>query len=266
VTDSGTRVLCADIGNTSVKLGLFSGGILRFHSSFKTVVDGSEDEYAVKFAGIFALYGEKTEISGAIISSVVPPLTNSVAAAIRRLFGVGASAVGPGVRTGLDIRVENASQIGADIVADVVGAFALVSPPFAVIDFGTATTVTSINRAGALCGVAILPGIRVSLASLSERAAELSDVSLHPPKALLGRNTADSMNSGVLWSAALAADGYIEAIAAQDNEPDMKAVVTGGLSKLVTPLMRHAPLISQTLVLDGLYAIWCRNARPALRE
>ncbi|NMB97670.1 MAG: type III pantothenate kinase, partial [Clostridiaceae bacterium] len=180
-------ILTADIGNSSISLAVFDReGKLAFSSNLSTVENRCDDEYVILIRGIFDLYGfSSTAIEGAIIASVVPPLSNTISSAISKLFGCKPLFVGPGIKTGLDIKIDHHSQLGADLVANTVAASAVYTKPFIVIDMGTATTVTAVNKKGELCGVIILPGARIALDALSKNAAELPRITLGTPKALL---------------------------------------------------------------------------------
>ncbi len=174
--------------------------------------------------------------------------------------------VGAGIKTGLNIRVENPSALGADIVADTVGAMQLAKPPFAVIDLGTATTLTAVNPRGELCGCMIAPGVKLSLDALSRSCAMLPDVSLSRPERLLGTNTADSMNSGIVYGSAMMLDGFIDALKNEYLPDELTVVVTGGLSELIAPLCKSAMLREPELTLRGLCRLWELNHRLAKKS
>ena len=206
--------------------------------------------------------GFNTEnISGAIIASVVPPLTKTIGEAITSLFGVKPILVGPGINTGLNIKIDNHSQLGADFVANTVAASSLYMKPLVIIDMGTATTLTAVNVKGELSGVLILPGVRLSLDALSNSAAELPYISFEKPKDLFGTNTVDAMNSGIIYGSACTLDGLIDRICEKFETEDINVVATGGLAKLITPYMKHSVVYSPDLIFKGLHLIYNMNRK-----
>ena len=254
-------LFAVDVGNTSVKFGVFGpDGRPVLRGKAEAARTRSADEYAVLFGSILALHGHTaSELTAGIVGSVVPPLTGTVCAAVERLCGVRPLEVGPGVRTGLNIRVDLQSQLGADIVANAVAAVSLAAPPLLVADFGTATTFTVINRQGGLEGVVICPGLRVSQEALARGGAELPDVPLTPPHRLIGKNTRESMQSGVIYGHAAMTDGLIARLREELGEPGLPVLATGGLAAAVLPCCREQLRHLPDLTLLGLYQIWRRQ-------
>lgn len=253
--------LALDVGNTSINIGVFNKSELVCRAKLASDQAKTADEYAVLISGIFAMKGVKTdELFGAIMLSVVPGLTHTLIEALDG-FGIEPMLVGAGIRTGLNIRVENPGALGADIVADTVGAMQLAKPPFAVIDLGTATTLTAVNPKGELCGCMIAPGVRLALDALSSHCAMLPDVSLTRPEQLLGTNTADALNAGSVWGTALMLDGFIEALKAEYLPEELTVVATGGLSELIAPHCRSKMIREPELTLRGLCRLWELNHR-----
>ena len=255
-------MLAIDIGNTRIKLALYDSesGKRLLASSFSTVRRASADEIAASIMSAFRLYGADEKVDGAIICSVVPTVTTAAATAVERHFGVHPLTVGPGVRTGLNIRVENAASVGSDIVVGAVEAAALFRPPLLIFNMGTATTVTAIDESGLLAGVAIMPGLIMGLDALAENASELVPISPGKVKAPFGRNTYDSINAGAVLGAAGAVDGYIDR-AAEAFGGGITSVMTGGCAGFVTPYLRHKVEYRQYLCLDGLYRLWKANVK-----
>ena len=255
-------MLAIDIGNTRVKIAVYDSGTgkRRLASSFSTVRRASADEIAVSVISALRLYGVPADIDGAIICSVVPTLTPVMQAAVERHFGVRPLVVGPGVKTGLNIRVENAASVGSDIVVGAVEAAALFAPPLLVINMGTATTFTAIDRDGLLAGVAIMPGLITGLDALADKTEELAPVSPGRVRNPFGRNTYDSLNAGSVLGAAGAIDGYISRAADTFGE-DVTAVITGGCAEFVTPYLTHKTEYREFLCLDGLYRLWKANLK-----
>ncbi|HOJ10269.1 MAG TPA: type III pantothenate kinase [Clostridiales bacterium] len=256
-------VFTADIGNSSITLAVFDNdGRLAFRSNLSTVKTRCEDEYIILMLGIFEMYGfEQSAIDGAIISSVVPPLSNVIGGAVSKLFGCKPLFVGPGIKTGLDIKIDNHAQLGADLVANTVAASAVYTKPFIVIDMGTATTLTVVNSNSELCGVAILPGVQIALNALSGSTAELPYISLGAPKALLGKNTVDAMNSGVVYGNACMLDGLIDRLCEDFNIKSISTIATGDLANLIIPYCKHRFIYSPNLILEGLYLLYKMNQK-----
>lgn len=258
-------LLALDLGNSSLTVGVYRGETLLFRSSL-TAAGRQRDEIAVTLKGILSMYGvDPSEIDSTVMASVVPQGTAAVSGAVELLTGVRPLIVGPGVRTGLHLRLEQAGQLGADLVADAVGALSIVRPPLLVLDLGAATTLIAVNAASELTGVVIAPGVRSALDALSLTAAELPNVTLERPKRFLGRNTDDAMRSGSLYGSAFMLDGFLDRAAEElcpEGKDDVNILATGGLSDLVIPLCRRSGDIRciPSLTLDGLRLIWQRNA------
>ena len=262
----GGMILAVDVGNTSVNLGIFENGNLIKRAKLASDPSKTADEYAVLIAGIFAMKKVSFDsIDGAMLLSVVPQLTHVVSEALGG-FGIEPMIVGAGIKTGLNIRVENPGQLGSDIVADTVGAMRLAKPPLVVIDLGTATTITAINPRGELCGCVIAPGVKLSLDALSESCAQLPDVPLSKPSKLLGTNTAESMNSGSVLGTALMLDGFIESIKNEFPDNELSVVATGGLSGLIVPLCKSSIRREPDLTLEGLCRLYEMNCKPKRQE
>lgn len=254
-------LLAVDIGNSSIDLGVFAqDGSLVMKSKISTDRAKSADEYAVLLQGIFLLKGvDMKNITGSILSSVVPPITIAVASAINSLFGIKALEVGPGIKTGLNIKIDSQTELGADIVANAVSALGTEAGPMLIIDFGTATTLTVIDDKNTLIGVIIAPGVRVSLDALSMQASELPDVSIARPRRLIGKNSRESMNSGVLNGHALMIDGFFGKISAELKTDNLKVIATGGLADTILPLCETSIQYVPDLTLEGLKLLYHKN-------
>lgn len=256
-------LLAMDIGNSSISVGVFDGdGRLVTESRLKATGGKSADEYAVLLCGIFQLKGvDRAEIDACIVSSVVPWVTPVICEAAEFLTGVRPRLVGPGVKTGLNIRIDAQTELGADLVADAVAALSDCRPPMVIVNMGSATTFTVIDRTGTLQGVIIAPGVRLSMDALARCASELPDASLTPPKGLVGKNTRDSMRSGVLIGHAAMVDGMLQRIARETGEEELKTVVTGGQASAVLPYCETEYLHRPHLTLEGLYRIAVKNRK-----
>lgn len=252
-------ILAIDIGNTNIVIGCFKDEQLLFHERFGTNQNATSLEYAATFKEAFELHHVRiSDIHGGIISSVVPSITNTVKTAIEKYTGARILVVGPGVRTGIKLAVDNPAQLGSDLVVGAVAGLHDYPVPQILIDMGTATTLSVIDRTGAFIGKMILPGVAISLDALVSRTAQLPKISLDPPKKLIGSNTVDSIKSGILYGSAGSIDGLIDRIEEELGEP-CTVVATGGLSVVIAPLCRHPMYLEENLLLRGLLLIYQKN-------
>lgn len=253
-------VLTIDVGNTTTAIGLYSeDGRLSFLSSLDTTLHKSRDHCAIDLLGVFQLHGANIkDVTGAMISCVVPPAEASLSAAVELLIGKRALIVGPGIKTGLNIRSDLHNQLGSDIVASCVSAMAKYPSPVVVIDLGTATTF-SLLRDGVYDGCAILPGVRLGLEALSTKAAALPHISIEPPPSPLGRNTIDAMRSGIVYGSAGMIDSMVERFEQACGEQAKTIVATGGNAPLILPHCKRSILHDPTLLQDGLYRLYLKN-------
>ena len=252
-------ILAIDIGNTNITLGGYQSGELQFVSRLATDSNIPADQYAVQIKGIVELYDKsKEDIEDAIICSVVPTVGNAVFRAIKKLTGNVPLMLGPGIKTGLNIKIDNPAQLGADLAAGAVGALGVYPLPCVVIDMGTATTISVLDKDGALVGGAIAAGIRSTLDALSSKTAQLPDIHPEAPASVIGKNTIDSMKSGLIIGAAAMLDGMIDRI--EDEIGSVASVVaTGGLAETVVVNCRREITLNENLLLDGLYKIYQKN-------
>lgn len=252
-------ILALDIGNTNIVVGCIDREKTYFIERLSTVRTKTELEYAVDIKTVLDIYHiKKSDIEGCIISSVVPQVTNIARLAAEKILKKEVMVLGPGVKTGLNIMMDNPGQLGADLVADAVAGLAEYPVPFIVIDMGTATTVSVVNEKKQYIGGMILPGVRISLDALTSRASQLSGISLEAPKRIIGKNTIDCMKSGLLYSNAAALDGIVERI---EEELGQKTTViaTGGLAKKVIPHCKREIILDEDLLLKGLLVIYEKN-------
>lgn len=251
-------VLAIDIGNTNINLGLFQGDMLQMGVRLATERQKTEDQFAASFFQLFQMHNvEPKEIAGTIISSVVPEITSSVKHAIERLTAKKVLVLSPGVKTGLNILIDNPAQLGADLAAGAVGASAYYTLPAFVVDLGTATKIYAIDEKG-FRGCMIAPGVAISLKALTDTSSLLPTISLEPPKKACGTNSIESMQSGVILGTAAMIDGLLDRFAAELCAP--KTILsTGGLSAFITPVCRHEIIYDGDLVLKGLKKIYDKN-------
>ena len=252
-------LLAIDVGNSNTSVGLFDRDKqLRFLASLDTDSRKTADQISIDLMNLFALYHFRFEdVTGAILCSVVPPLNFMMEKALSRLLGKPPMVVGPGVRTGLNIRLAVQSQVGADIVADAVAALEKFEPPIVTIDMGTATTLSVVDREGIFRGGMILPGLRLSVDALSARAAQLPCITFTQPEGLLGTDTVSCMRSGALYGAAAALEGI--SLRLEEELGPVTVVLTGGHGRDILPLLRRAVEYEPHLQLMGLRELWLRS-------
>ena len=254
-------LLAIDVGNSNTSVGLFDKGKnLKFLASLDTDSRKTADQISVDLMNLFMLYRfHYTEVSGAILCSVVPPLNFMMEKALTRLLGRPPMVVGPGVKTGLNSRMPVQTQVGADIVADAVSALEKFSPPIITIDMGTATTIGVISQGRNYEGGLLLPGVNVSLEALSRRAAQLPDISLQHPKSLIGKTTEDCMRSGIVYGTAGMLDGVIDRIREEFPGQKLSVVATGGNAPVIVRYCRNPIIYDKYLLMDGLWTIYQKN-------
>lgn len=252
-------LLVVDVGNTNIKLGIFRNKLLDFSVRLATDRDKTTDEYAIAIHSIFNVYKVPwQEIDGAIISSVVPQITTEIADAVKLLTGVDAKIIGPGIKTGLNILINNPATCGADMVANCVGAIALYGAPTIIFSLGTATTINVIDKDKNMLGGAIIPGVITSLNALTSTSALLSAIGLTAPNKVIGKSTDECMRSGSVIGTAAMLDGMCDRI---EKELGYKctAVATGGLARVIVSSCNHNVQLCTQLTLEGLRIIYEKN-------
>ena len=254
-------ILAVDIGNSNLVIGGIQGDDILFEARLRTDATKTSDEYCIDLKMILEVYGVKQElIEGAIIASVVPQVLNSVKTALKKLAVKQILVVGPGLKTGLNIKIENPSQTGADLVVGSVAALREHKPPLIVVDMGTATTMMVLDETGAFIGGSISPGVKISMDALTDRTALLPGLQLDTPKRAIGRNTIHCMRSGIMMGAACMLDGMVERM---EEELGRKAtvIVTGGIAKFVVPMCKTPLVYDKDLLLKGLAILYRDNAK-----
>ena len=252
-------ILAIDIGNTNIVIGGFEGNNIKFTERLSTNHKATELEYAILFKNVLEIYSVDTEeIDGGIISSVVPSLTNVIKHAMNKLSGSNILVIGPGIKTGLSILTDNPAQLGADLVVDAVACINEYPLPAMIFDMGTATTVSVVDKNKNYLGTVIIPGVEVSLNSLVGGTSQLPKISLEPPKNIIGKNTVDSMKSGIIYSTAASIDGLIEKIEEEMGET-LTVVATGGLAPTIIPICKRDIILDDELLLKGLAIIYNKN-------
>lgn len=252
-------ILTIDIGNSNIVLGGVRDDEIVFEARLRTEATKTSDQYSVDLKTLLDLYEVSTaDIEGAIIASVVPQVLNSLQTAIKKLTGKQSLVVGPGLKTGLNIRLENPSQTGADLVVGAVAALREHKPPMIIIDMGTATTMTVLDESGALVGGCICPGVKISMDALTERTALLPGLQLDAPKKAIGRNTIDCMRSGIMMGTACMLDGMIDRME-QELGYKTTVIATGGIAKFVLPMCQKEIVYDKDLLVKGLAALYREN-------
>jgi len=253
-------LLTIDVGNTQTVLGLFDGPTLTHHWRISTNDERTSDEMALLVADLLRLRGIEfhPEALGIAVSSVVPRNTAALRQMADEWFGVKAVVLEPGTRMGMPILYDNPKEVGADRIANAVGAYDLYGGPSIVVDFGTATTLDAISAKGEYLGGAIIPGIEISLDALFSRAAALRRVELVEPRNVIGKNTVESMQSGAIYGFAAQVDGLCTRMKKElGGAPSV--IATGGLAGLIAPLSATIQYHEPWLTLIGLRIVWERN-------
>ena len=252
-------ILAVDIGNTNIVIGGIQDNEILFEARLRTESTKTSDEYCIDLKMILDIHKVDIQnVSGSIIASVVPQVLNSMKTAIKKLCGIQSLVIGPGIKTGLNIRVENPAQTGADLVVASVAALRLHKPPLIVVDMGTATTMVVLDESGALIGGCICPGVKISLDALTRRTALLPGLQLDQPKRAIGRNTVDCMRSGTIIGAAAMVDGMVQRM---EEELGCRTTViaTGGIARFVIPYCKTPVIYERNLILKGLAALYREN-------
>ena len=254
-------ILAVDIGNSNIVIGGVEGEKILFESRIRTDATKTSDEYCIDLKMLMEVYKIQPEqIQGAIIASVVPQVLNSMQSAVRKLTGKMPLVVGPGLKTGLNIQIENPTQTGADLVASAVAALQEHEAPLIIVDMSSTTTMTVLDKNGTLIGGSIGPGVKMSLDALTDRTALLPGLQLDQPKKVIGRNTTDCMRSGVMLGAACMVDGMVERM---EQELGYRATViaTGSIARFIVPMCRREIIYDRDLLVKGLAALYRENTR-----
>lgn len=254
-------ILAVDVGNTNIVLGCLDKDRTYFVERLSTNRQKTELEYAIDIKNVLEIYKiNPDDLEGGIISSVVPQVTGILRRSLQKLLHGSVKVVGPGLKTGLNIQMDNPGQLGSDLVVGAVAAIAEYPVPLIFVDMGTATTIAAVDEHKNYIGGAILPGVRTSLDSLVARAAQLSQVSLEPPRRKIGKNTMECLRSGIIYGNAACLDGMIDRF---EEELGQKATViaTGGMARVIVPQCRREIILDDDLLLKGLLVIYEKNRK-----
>ena len=252
-------LLAIDIGNTNIVIGGIQNDEILFEARIATDRIKTSDQYGAEIKNMLGLFDAKPgDVDDCIISSVVPPVFNSVRTGVIKLTGKTPMVVGPGIKTGLNIQMDTPSQVGSDRIVIAVAALAEYEPPLTLLDLGTATTVEVLDAEKSYIGGMILPGVNASLEALVRHTSQLPKISLDSPRRLIGKNTIECMKSGIIHGNAACLDGLIDRIQEELGEP-VTVVATGGLANVIVPHCRHKIIIDDALLLKGLLLIYQKN-------
>lgn len=248
-----------DVGNTNMVLGVYDKDELKYHWRIETNRNKTEDEYGIVIKSLFEHVGlSLSQIKGIIISSVVPPIMLALERMCQRYFNLKPLIVGPGIKTGLDIKYENPREVGADRIVNAVAAIHEYGSPLIIVDFGTATTYCYINEHKQYMGGAIAPGIYISTEALYSKAAKLPRIEIAPPEGVVGKNTVAAMQAGILYGYVGQVEEIVKRMKRQSKEKPM-VVATGGLSSLIAKEATVIDIVDPFLTLKGLQLIYKRN-------
>ena len=253
-------LLAIDLGNTNIKYGVFDGEKLVASFRVSSRISRTADEYGSVLVGLLSDSGiKKSNIDGIIFSSVIPALNYTICHMCEYFLGITPIMIGPGIKTGLNIKAENPREVGADIIVNSVSAYNKYGGPIVVIDFGTATTFDVISDKCELIGVVIAPGIKTSLEGLATKTAQLPMVELDAPTTVIGKNTKHCMQAGIIFGFAGLVDNILKRIKKELGVSDMTVVATGGLGEIIAKEVKLINKVDRTLTLDGLRIIYELN-------
>lgn len=254
-------LLAIDIGNTNIVIGCIRDDEIVFKARIATDQTRTSDQYGVEIKNMLEAFDiHRSDISDCIISSVVPPVFNSVRTGVIKVIGKQPMVVGPGLKTGLNIHVDVPSQVGSDRIVIAVAALAEYCAPLILMDMGTATTIEVVEPDNLYMGGVIFPGVRLSLDALTSRAAQLPGISLDKPKQVIGKNTVDCMRSGMMYGTAAMIDGIVDRIEEELGHTST-LIATGGMAQFITPLCKRKIILEKDLLLKGLNLIYKKNKR-----
>ena len=254
-------IFTVDIGNTHTGVGIYKDDDLVISERISTDTEKTDTEYAMQLSYILESNGvDRSEITGAVMSSVVPPINHDFANAVKKVTGHKPLIVGPGTKTGMRINVDDPGSLGADMVAAAVGGIALYGAPLIIIDLGTATTYSYIDDNGDFYGCVIMPGVVTGMESLVNNTALLPGIDFRPPKNVVMKDTIGCLQSGIIYGEAARIDGMIKKIK-REMDTDPPVVATGGLAKVILPYCDSDVILDNDLVIKGLKEIYAKNAK-----
>lgn len=256
-------LLVMDVGNTNIVLGIYKGKELLLNWRISTDRRKTSDEYGMLLHNLFTYHGKpdftRHDISGIIISSVVPPLMSTLEKVCHDYFSLTPLVIGPGIKTGLKIRYDNPREVGADRIVNAVAVHELYGGPAIIVDFGTATTFCALSKNGDYLGGAIAPGLNIATEALFQKAAKLPRIELIKPARVIGKNTISSMQSGIIYGYIGQVDEIVNRMKKEMREPQALVIATGGLAELLKEETKTIDRVNQFLTLEGLRIIYEKN-------
>ena len=253
-------LLVIDVGNTNIKYGVWCGDNLLASFRVSSRISRTADEYGSVLVNLLSNSGiKKADIDGIIVSSVIPTLNYTICHMCEYFFGISPLMVGPGIKTGLNVKVENPKEVGADRIVNNVAAYKKYGGPVIVIDFGTATTFNVVDKNGAFIGGVIAPGIKTALGGLVSSTAQLPMIELVPPKKVIAKNTETNMQAGIIFGFSGLVDNIVGKIKKELGETSAKVVATGGLGEIIAKETKSIDVVDRTLTLFGLKTIYDLN-------
>lgn len=253
-------LLVIDVGNTNIKYGVWKDDTMLASFRVSSRISRTADEYGSVLVNLLDNSGiKKTDVDGIIVSSVIPTLNYTICHMCEYFFGISPLMVGPGIKTGLNIKVENPKEVGADRIVNSVAAYKKYGGPVIVIDFGTATTFNVVDGSGAFIGGVIAPGIKTSLSGLVSSTAQLPMIELVPPKKAVAKNTEANMQAGIIFGFSGLVDNIVGKIKKELGDDGVKVVATGGLGEIIAKETKSISLVDRTLTLFGLKLIYDLN-------
>lgn len=255
-------ILTIDVGNTNVVLGCVEDGVVVSRSRLATNTSDLPNDYAMKMRQSFAFDSiDYHEFEGAILSSVVPQVNRAIRSAVRKLTGLECIIVGAGIKTGVNVKIDDPGTLAGDLITGTVGALSIYKPPIIIVDMGTATTIVAVDKDGAYIGGAIVPGVNLSFEALSQGTSLLPNISIEAPRKCIATNTVDSMKSGAVFGTAAMIDDMIDRMEEELGQ-SATVVATGGLSGGIIPYCKHEIKHEPDLLLKGLAILYHKNAKP----
>lgn len=261
-SEGENMLLVIDVGNTNIVFGVYKEEELLYNWRITSDKDRTSDEYGLLFDQIFKFNGLKvSDVKNIIISSVVPPLMHTLPTMSRRYFNIEPIVVGPGIKTGIDIKYDNPKEVGADRIVNAIAGYEKYGGPLIIVDSGTAITFDAVGSDGSYLGGVITPGIKISSEALFLRTAKLPKVEIAKPDKVIGKNTVNSIQSGLVYGYIGMIDYIIENMIKEMNykESEVKVIATGGFSSLISTESKYIDIIDSLLTLDGLRIIYERN-------
>ena len=253
-------LLVIDVGNTNIKYGVWKDDTMLASFRVSSRISRTADEYGSVLVNLLDNSGiKKTDVDGIIVSSVIPTLNYTICHMCEYFFGLSPLMVGPGIKTGMNIKAENPKEVGADRIVNTVAAYKKYGGPLIVIDFGTATTFNVVDKDGAFIGGVIAPGIKTSLAGLVSSTAQLPMIELVPPKKAIAKNTETNMQAGIIFGFSGLVDNIVGKIRKELGDETVKVIATGGLGEIIAKETKSISIVDRTLTLFGLKLIYDLN-------